>query len=157
MRGLQSGCYTGAGVSTGVHNVLVIMMFGLVEEGLNAWLGERPRAGIKRLFLAPNDCLSVRIHVKVLLQLLPWKRVQLLNARDGRVEVFVFGPVFMQCDIYLAGTEDDTVNLLWISNGVAVLWVRDDPSEMCVAGELLNGGAAERMSKKRLREEEDEG
>jgi hypothetical protein len=55
----------------------------------------------------------------------------------------------------LAGTENDAVNLLWISNRNAVFWVRDDPSEVGVTGELFNGGATEWMSKKRLGEEED--
>lgn len=157
MHGLQSGCYTGAGVPAGVHDVLVIMMFRLVEQGLNAWLGERPSASVKRLFLAPNNCFRVRVHIEVLLQLLPWEGVQLLNTSDGRVGVFIVGAMLVQCDIYLAGTKDDAVDVLRVSNGITVFWVRDDPSEMGVAGKLFNGGATEWMSKKRFREEEDKG
>ena len=71
--------------------------------------------------------------------------------------MFVVGPVLMQCDVYLAGTEDDAVDLLRVSNRIAVFCVRDDPFEMGVAGELFNGGATEGMPKKRLREEEDQG
>jgi hypothetical protein len=57
----------------------------------------------------------------------------------------------------LACTENYTVDFLWISNGIAVFWVRNDPSEMGVAGELLNGGATEGMSKERLGKEYDQG
>ena len=63
----------------------------------------------------------------------------------------------MQGDINLASTEDYALNLLRLSDGVAVLWIRDDPPEMGIACELFDGRATERMAKKRLREEEDEG
>jgi hypothetical protein len=157
MRRLESSCNTCAGVAAGVHHVLAIMVLGLVEEGLDAGLCERPGAGIERLFLAPNNGLGIWIHVKVLLQLLPWEGVKLLNARNGRVGEFVFGPVLMQCDVYLAGTEDDAVDILRVSNGIAVFRVRDDPSEVGIASEFFDGGATERMSKKRFREEYDQG
>ncbi len=153
---LQSSSYTGAGVATGVHDVLAIMILCLIEQGLDSRLGERPCARIKRLFLAPNDCLGVRVHVKIFLQLLPWERVQLLNARDGGVGKFVVGPVLMQRSVYLAGTENNTVNLRRVSNGIAVLWVRNDPSEMSIARKFLNGGPTEWMSEKRLGEEDDQ-
>jgi len=155
MHGLQSSCYTGAWIPAGVHDVLVIMVFGLVEEGLDAGLSERPSTGIEWLFLAPNNGFGIRVHIEVLLKLLPWEGIQLLNTRDGSVSEFVIGPVLVQCDVYLAGTEDDAVDILWISDGIAMFWVRDDPSEMGIAGELFNGGATKWMSKKRLREEED--
>jgi len=157
MRGLQSGCYTGAGVPAGVHDMFVVVVLCLVEKGLDARLGERPCASVKRFFLAPNNCLGVRVHIEVLLELLPWEGVQLLNAGNSRVSVFVVGAMLVQCDVYLASAKNDAVDLLRVSNGIAVFWVRDDPSEMSVAGELFNRGATEWMSKKRLREEEDQG
>jgi hypothetical protein len=118
-------------------------------------LGERPCTGIKRLFLAPDNSLGVGVHIEVLLELLPWEWVQLLNTCNGSVEVFVVGPVLMQCDIYLARTEDDAVDLLSIRNGIAVLWVWDDPPEVGIASKLFDGGATKWMTKKRLREEDD--
>jgi hypothetical protein len=157
MRGLQSSSYTGAGIPSGVHDVFTIMMLCLVEKGLNTRLCERPCAGIKRFFLAPHDGLGIGVHVKILLKLLPREWIELLNPSDGDVFDIVVGTVFVEGDINLAGTEDYAVNLLRLFDGVAMLWVRDGPSEMGIASELLNRRAAKRMPEKRLREEEDQG
>ena len=102
MHGLQSSCYTGAWIPAGVHDVLVIMVFGLVEEGLDAGLSERPSTGIEWLFLAPNNGFGIRVHIEVLLKLLPWEGIQLLNTRDGRILDALLAAVFMQCSVYLA-------------------------------------------------------
>lgn len=90
MRALQARRHTGAGIPPRIEDVLAIMMYGLIEQGLDAGLDETPRAGIKRLFLAPDDVLGVGVGVEVLAQLGPGEGVELLDAGDGGV-VVLFG------------------------------------------------------------------
>jgi hypothetical protein len=136
---LEARCYTGTRVTACIHDVLAIMILGLIEECFNARLSERPAASVQGLFLTPNNGLSVGVHVKVFLKLLPGEGVQLLDASDGCVGDLVVGPVFMEGDVDLTGAEDDALDLLRIVDGVAVFWVWDDPLELCVTGKLIDG------------------
>jgi hypothetical protein len=134
-----------------------VMVHGLVEEGLDARLGVAPGSCIERLFLAPNDILGVRVPVKVVLKLLPWERMQLLDADDGGVLDALGLAVFYQSGVHLAGTKDDAFDALGVIDGDAVLGFGDDPVEVRVTGELLERRPANRVTEKRFREEENQG
>jgi hypothetical protein len=54
----------------------------------------------------------------------------------------------------LTSADNYTVDLIMIDNEFAVFRIRDDPAEMRVSKEVINIGAAERMSKKGLGEED---
>lgn len=110
--------------------MLAIMMFRLVQQGLDAGLGETPSAGVERLFLAPNDVLGVGVHVEVFLELGPREGVELFDARDGCVLVLVGRAVLVQGDVDLAGAEDDALDLFGRGDGLVVFRVGDDPLEV---------------------------
>jgi hypothetical protein len=95
MAGLQSSCDTGTWVTARVHDVLAVMVLGLVQQGLKTRLGERPSTGIERLLLAPDDGLSVGVVIQILLQLLPREGVKLLYACDGSVFEALVGAVLV--------------------------------------------------------------
>lgn len=110
MAGLQSSSYTGAWVTASIHDVLAVVELSLVQQGLQTRLRERPSSGVKGLFLTPDDGLGVRVHVQVLLQLLPWEGVELLNTGNGSALEALLGTVLVQSGVYLTGTEDDAVD-----------------------------------------------
>ena len=157
MARLQSGSHACTWVTAGVHDVFAVVVLGLVEQGLQARLGERPSTGVKRLFLAPDDGLGVGVRIQVLLQLLPGEGVELLNTGDGSSLDAIVGPVLVQRSVDLTGTENDAVDGFGVVDGVAVFWVGDDPLELRVSSELLDGGTCQRVAEKGLREEDDEG
>lgn len=138
MAGLQSSSHTCAGVTTSIHDVLTVVVLGLVQKGLQAGLRERPGTGVKRLFLAPHDSLGVGVLVEVLLQLLPGEGVELLNTGDGSSFVALIGAVLVERGVNLAGTQDDAVDRLGVVDAVAVLWVGNYPLELRVSSELFN-------------------
>ena len=72
-----------------------IMILGLIQQSLNPRLGEAPSARIERLFLTPDDCLGVGVHVEVFLEWLPGEGVELLDSCDGCVDMVVFGTVLV--------------------------------------------------------------
>ena len=80
--------------------------------------------------MAPDDGLGVGVHIQILLQLLPGERVKLLDTGDSGVLEAVVRTVLVQRGVNLAGTEDHTINLLWIIDSVAVLRVSDNPLEL---------------------------
>lgn len=55
----------------------------------------------------------------------------------------------------LSGTEDDTLDLIWLLNALAMLSFWDDPLELGVASEFFNWGSGKRVTEKRLGEEDD--
>jgi len=59
--------------------------------------------------------------------------------------------------IHLTGAENHTVDLIRLRDGIAVFRVRDNPAEVGVFGELIDGGTCERVTEERLGEEKDEG
>lgn len=75
--------------------MLVVVMLGLVQQGLNAGLCEAPRSRVQRLFLRPDNGLGVRVAVQVLFQLLPGEGVQLLDTRDGNVIQLFLSPILV--------------------------------------------------------------
>lgn len=88
----------------------MIMILSLIQQSLYPRLCETPRTSIERLFLRPDDCLGIGVLVEVFFELGPRERIELLNARDGNgVEVMLFA-VFVECDVYLTGAEDDAVD-----------------------------------------------
>lgn len=84
----------------------------------------------------------------------PGERVELFDAGDGCVLYFFIGAVLVEGGVDLACAEDDTLNVLWVVDGMAMFWVRDDPSEVRIAGEVLNRRAGNRVAQERLAEEE---
>lgn len=154
--GLETSGHTGTWVTTGVHDVLPVVVLCLVEKGLNARLREGPSTSVQRLLLTPDDGLRVGVHIEVLLELLPWEGVQLLNAGDGGVLDLLAGTVLVESGVDLTCAEDDTLDLVWVVDGVAVFWVWDDPLELGILGELLNWRSGKWMAEKVLGEEEDE-
>jgi len=134
-----------------------IMILRIVQKGLNSRLGEGPGTGIKGFLLTPNDGLGVRVHVEVFLKLLPREGVELLDTSDGCVLEAIIGSVFVEGSVNLTSTENDTLNLFRVANGIAVLWVGDDPLELRFAGKFLNWRPSQRVTEERLGEEQDEG
>lgn len=155
---LETGGDRGAGVSASVHDVLASVVLSVVEQSLNAGLGEAPSTGVKRLLLAPDNCLGVGVHVEVLLKLLPREGVQLLNASEGNIVDLVLGSVLVKSGPDLTSAENDTLNLVRrLDSTSLMLRIGDDPLEASIlASELLDVAARERMTEERLREEDDE-
>lgn len=87
-------------------------MLGVIQQCLDPWLSEAPGASIQWLLLSPNDVLCVRVAVKILFQLLPGERVQLLDARDCDIFDLVVGTVLDERSIDLSGAENDSVDLV---------------------------------------------
>lgn len=141
MTALETGGNTGTWVSASVENVLPVVVLGLVEQGLNAWLRETPGTCIKRLFLCPNDRLGIGVRVEVLLQLSPWEGVELLNTGNGSVGEVVGLAVLNQGSVDLTSAENDTLDfLLWLDLelGGLVCWIGNDPLEVGITGEVLD-------------------
>lgn len=70
--------------------------------------------------------------------MLPWEWVELLNTSDGGVCDFVVCAVLVESSVDLTCAENETLDLLWLFDCFAVLWVLDDPSELSIALELLD-------------------
>lgn len=141
MTALETSGDTGTRVSASVENVLPVVVLGLVEQRLNAWLRETPGTCIKRLFLCPNDRLGIGVGVEVFLQLSPWEGVELLNAGNGSVGEVVGLAVLNQGSVDLTSAENDTLDfLLWLDLelGRLVCRVGNDPLEVGVTGEVLD-------------------
>lgn len=147
-----------AGVATGVHHVLVVMVLRLVQHCLNARLRERPCTRVQRLLLGPHHRLGVGVRVQVLLQLLPREGVQLLNTRNGDIVDVVVRAVLLQSSVHLARAQNHTVNLVVaLDRALLVRRVGDDPGELRVTSEVLNARAGNGVTEQRLGEEDDEG
>ena len=59
----------------------------------------------------------------------------------------MFGAVFVEGDVDLAGAEDDAVDFFWWGDVAGLVgWVGDDPLEVGVAGEVFDWRAGERMA-----------
>lgn len=155
---LHTGGDGSTGVTAGVHDVLAVVVLGLVEQSLDAGLGEAPGTGIQRLLLTPDDGLCVGVHVEVLLQLLPGEGVKLLDTRKGDVVDLVVSTVLVQSGPNLASAKNDALNLLRrLDSAGLVLRIGDDPLEAGILGsELLKARAGKRMAEERLGEEDDE-
>lgn len=139
---LETSGDRGTGVAASVHDVLPVVVLGVVEKGLNSGLGERPGASVEGLLLAPDDSLGIGVGVKVIAELGPGEGVELLNAGDGGVSDLVGLTVLEEGGEDLAGTEDDALDLLGLVNlegrVLGVRGVLDDPLEVALAGEVLN-------------------
>lgn len=137
---LQASCHRGRGVTTSIHDVLAIVVLGLVEQSLDSRLCEAPGSGVKRLLLCPDNSLGIGIHVKVLLQLLPREGVQLLDTSQGHVVNLVLFAILVQAGPNLTSAKNNSVNLLRsLDSSSLVLRVGDDPLELSVgASEILN-------------------
>ncbi len=138
MTSLQPCRYARTGVPPRVHHVLAVMVLRVIQQCLESRLREAPSAGIQRLFLRPHDILGVWVHVEVFLQLRPREGVELLDACDGSVFVFLVGTVLVQSGVDLTGAEDDAFDVFGLVDFLAVLGVGNDPLEMRVAGEIFD-------------------
>lgn len=159
MHVLQTSSDGSAGVAASVHDVLAVVVLGLVEKSLDTRLSKAPSTSVERLLLTPDDGLGVGVAVEVLLELLPGEGVELLKTGDGDVVDLVVSAVLVQGGVDLARAKNDTVDLL-LGHEVAigVLGVLDEGAELGVlAGEVLNVGASERVTEEGLGEEDDEG
>ncbi len=146
MTGLQSRRHTGAWVSTSIQNVPTVVVYGLVQKRLNPRLGEAPGSRVQRFFLTPNDVLGIRVHVEVFLQLSPREGVELFDASNCSFLEPLFSTVFVKGDVGLARAHDNAVNVFWFLNGLSMLGVWNDPLEVRVTGELLDGRARQWVS-----------
>jgi hypothetical protein len=156
---LETSGDTGAGVSTSIENVSSVVVLGLIQQSLDTGLCEGPWTCIERLLLGPDNVLGVGVGVEVLLELSPGEGVELLNTGDGGVGDAVLLAVLVQSSVDLTGTKDDALNLLLgldLVLAFSVGRVGDDPLEVRVASELLDGWAGQRVTEKRLWKEEDE-
>lgn len=141
-----------------VHDVLAVVVLGVVKESLQTGLSVRPRTGVEGLLLGPNDGLSVGVLVEVLTELLPGEGVELLNTSEGDVVDLVVLAVLEEGGIDLTSAENDTLNLLrGLDLTSLVSRIGKDPTEVSVLSELLNVGASDRVTEERLGEEDDEG
>jgi len=152
----QSSCDTCARVSSRIHHVFSIVVFGVVQEGFNARLSKAPCSRIQWLLLTPNDRLCVWIHVEILLEQLPGEGVELLDASDGCVLVALVGAIFVEGGVDLTSAENDAIDFIWFGDGVAMLRVGDNPLELRFASELLNTRSGNGVTEQRLREENNE-
>ena len=149
-----------AGLAARVHDVLAVVVLGMVEQGLDARLNKAPCTCVEGLLLRPDNGLGVGVHVEVLAELVPRERVELLDAGEG--DVFGIGAeglaVLVQGGPDLARAEDHALNLVRRRDGAGlVLRVRDDPLELRVFGKLANRRAGERMAQEGLGKEDNEG
>lgn len=140
MRSLETSRHRCTWVSTRIHDVTPVVVLRLIQQRLDARLRKAPRTCVQRLFLCPDNVLCIRVVVEVLAQQLPWERMQLLDPRNGRVCDFVCDAVLVQRGKDLACAHYDTLDLilgvdLEVINAV-VGWVRYDPFEARLAGEL---------------------
>ena len=153
---LHTGSHAGTWGTASIEDVAAVVVLGLVEEGLETGLDEAPGTGVEGLLLGPNDVLGVGVAVEGLLELLPWEGVELLDTDDGGV-LDAFGlTVFRESSKHLARAENNAGDTLGLVDGLAVLALREDPAEVRIASELLNGRAAERVTQESLGEEEDQ-
>lgn len=155
---LQTGSNGCAGVASSVHDVPPVVVLSLVQKRLNSGLGKAPGTSVKGFLLAPDDVLRVGVRVKVLLKVLPWEGVELFDAGNGNVLQATRLTFLDKCGVDLTSTENNTIDLLVRADlATGMGWVLDDPLEVRVTSKLLNVGAGQRVSEKRLGEEENEG
>jgi len=155
---LETSGDRGTGVSASVHDVLAGMVLSVVEQSLDTGLGEAPGTGVERLLLAPDDGLGVRVHVEVLLELLPREGVQLLNAGESDIVDVILRSVLFESGPHLTSAENNTLNLVRrLDNTSLMRRVGDNPLESGVlASESLDVTASKRVAEERLGEEDDE-
>lgn len=154
MTSLQSRSDRSTRITSGIHHVPPVMVFGLIEQSLDTGLRETPSTGVQWLFLAPNDGLGIRIRVQVFLQLGPGEGVELFDTGNSGLGQLVLDAVFVEGGVDLTRAEDDAVNL-FLGGELDVVawlvgWVGDDPLEVRFAGEVLDIGAGERVTKERF-------
>jgi len=142
MRALETGSDTGTRVAAGVEDVSSVVVLGLVEKSLDSGLGEGPWASVEGLLLCPDNSLSVRVRVEVLLELLPWEGVELLNTGDGGVGDLVLLAVLVQGGVGLTSAHNHALDLV-VGVELVVMFtivgnIRDDPLEVALSGKVIN-------------------
>lgn len=141
-----------------VHDVLAVVVLGVVEKSLKTGLSVGPGASVEGLLLGPDNGLGVRVHVEVLAELLPREGVELLDTSEGDVVDLVVLAVLEESGIDLTSAENDTLNLLrGLDLTSLVSRVLKDPAEVSIVSELLDVGASDGVAEERLGEEDDEG
>lgn len=157
VRRLLASSDRSAGSTTSVHDVLAVMVLGVVEKSLKTRLGVRPGTSVEGLLLGPDDGLGVGVLVEVLTELLPGEGVELLDTSDGDVVDLVVLAVLEESGIDLTSAENDTLNLLGgLDLTSLVSRVGKDPAEVSVVSELLDVGTSNGVTQERLGEENDE-
>lgn len=156
MSGFQTSGHRRRRIASCVHHVASVVVLSLVQECLNTWLDEAPGASIQGFFLTPNDGLGVLVCVQVLLKERPWEGVELLDTGDGRVLDALLATVLVQSGVHLAGAQDDSFNLVRLTDRLAVFWIRNDPLEVRIARKVLNIRSSEGVTEERLRKEDNQ-
>lgn len=158
VRSLQTCSHGCAWVATSVHDMLVVVVLSLVEQRLDTRLRKCPSTSVQRLLLSPDNGLGIGVAVEILLELLPWERVELLDTGDGHIINLVVGAVLVQRGVNLAGANDDSINFLTCLDVTTLMrWILDDPLELRIANKVLNVGASKGVTQKGLGEEDDQG
>lgn len=154
MSGLQSSGNRRRRITSCVHHVSSVVVLRLVQKRLNAGLDEAPGTGVQGFFLTPHNGLGVLVGVQVLLQQCPWERIKLLDTGNGSVLDAFVGTMFVKRGIHLTRTQDDTVDLIGVVNGLAMFSLRNDPLEVRISDKVVNVGTGQRVTQQRFREED---
>lgn len=133
-----------------------VVVDSLVEKGLNAGLHVAPASGVERLLLTEDNVLGIGVAVEVLLQLLPGEGVHLFDTGDGGVPDTVGLTVLGEGSPNLTGAHNHALDFLRLINLFAMLVIGNNPAEMGIASELLDGGSAAWVAEKGFREENDQ-
>ena len=80
----------------------------------------------------------------------------MLNAGNGRVLDALISAMLMKSGVDLTSAENDTLDLVWLGDSVAMLRVRDDPLELRVTSEFLDTRASNGVTEQGLGEENKE-
>jgi len=80
--------------------------------------------------LTPYDGLGVRVHIQILLELLPWEGVELLNASDRGSVKLLTGAMFVKGGVHLTSAEDYAFDLFRLFDRLAMLRIWDNPLKM---------------------------
>ena len=139
MHCLRSSGDTGTRVPPYISDPFPSMTCRFVHDRLDPRLNVLPGSTIQRLFLTPNDGLGIGIPVQILLDLRPREWVELFQASNCSIPDAVVLPVFVESSVYLARTENDSLDILRRGDGVVgMLGIWNDVLELRVTCELLD-------------------
>jgi len=107
--------------------------------------------------LSPDYVFRVGITVKVLLELCPGERVQLLNACDGRCAIVDFRTMSRERNVQLTGTEYNPCDVfMGLDLSRFVAGITNDPLEVRTFGELAQRRTSLRISQEAFAKEENQ-
>ena len=143
MHTLQPRSHTCTRIPARVHDMSTIVMLCLIQQRLDTWLGEAPGTSIQRLFLGPDDVLSIGVAVQVVFDLGPREWMQLLDPGNGGGIIPDFLAVLEKCYVYLTCAEYDALDfIMGLNISAFVRRIGNDPLEVGLAGELADRRAS---------------